>query len=278
MKIIINCYGGGSRGLATARFIELMKFPKADLYSGTSIGGIIALALAYGYNGREITELFDKNLKIIFRKSFRNFLMPVLRARYNSKNIESVLHEYFQDTKLSELKSKVFVPAHIWKSNITLWFKNTKPYTVFDAARATSAASTYFRPYKLNDMKLIDAGLYVNNPIMWTLIHAIELWPKETFKIVSIGTGRSGENKKDRPPVSLFIIDDIIRIGIHGSEGLGHRALTTIARFSSRVQYVQYNFDIPQSIAIDDHDFETKKIMIAAAEKEYERVINQTFL
>ncbi len=277
MKFIINCYGGGSSGLATAKFLELIKFPKADLYSGTSIGGIIALALAYGYSGLEITELFDKNLKIIFKKSFRNFLMPISRGRYNSKNIENVLREYFQHKKLNELESQIFIPAHIWKSNITLWFKNNKSYTVFDAARATSAASTYFKPYKLNGMKLIDAGLYVNNPIMWTLIHALELWPEETFKIVSIGTGRSGENK-GKIPISMFIIDDIIRIGIRGSEGLGHRALTTIAKISKKIQYAHYNFDIPQSIAMDEHDSKTKEILIAAAEKEYERVVNQKFL
>ena len=127
-------------------------------------------------------------------------------------------------------------------------------------------------------MRLIDAGLYVNNPVMWALIYALELWPKETCKIVSIGTGRSGANKKDRPPINMFIIDDIIRIGIHGSEGLGHRALTTISKISSKVQYAHYNFDIPESIAMDEHDPKTKQIMIAAAEKEYERVINQPFL
>ena len=41
--------------------------------------------------------------------------------------------------------------------NIKLW----------EAARATSAAPTYFAPMKVGDYELVDGGLGANNPLGW---------------------------------------------------------------------------------------------------------------
>lgn len=272
MKRIISCYGGGSRGLATAKFMELMDFDEADLYAGTSIGGIIALALAYGYTAKQIREILENNIPDMFKKKY--FFIPFLRARYSDKYLKKLLVFLFDDKPLSYLKKEVFISSHEWHVDRAYFHKRTRRHTIFDAARATSAASTYFKPYKLKDKIFIDAGIYVNNPALYALIYALELWPDENFEIISIGTGRSGGNLK-KPPINIFIIDDIIRIGINGSEGLGHRALTTFAKVWPRLSYVHYDFDIPVDMNLDAHSDRDLKILNLAAEKEYERVVDQ---
>jgi len=69
---ILSLTGGGYRGLYTATVLEdieshLKKKNKDDcianyfdLITGTSIGGIIALALAYEIPAKEIVNIFDK--------------------------------------------------------------------------------------------------------------------------------------------------------------------------------------------------------------------------
>ena len=38
---------------------------------------------------------------------------------------------------------------------------------IWEAARATSAAPSYFEPLKIGDRKLVDGGLAANNPLGW---------------------------------------------------------------------------------------------------------------
>lgn len=272
MKRIISCYGGGSRGLATIRFIELMDFGKADLYAGTSIGGIIALALADGYSAKQIRKILEDNIPLMFKKEWKHIFMPFLRSRYSDKHLSYLLNMLFGNKPLAALKKEVFISSHEWYTNRAYFHKKTRSHTIYDAARATSAASTYFKPYRLDDKIFIDAGLYVNNPTLYALIYALELWPDENFEIISIGTGRSSKNTK-KPPINIFIIDDIIQIGINGSMGVVHRSLTTFAKTWPRLKYVHYDFDT--DLDLDAHSEKDIKTLMLVAEKEYERVVDQ---
>lgn len=69
--------GGGYKGLFSAHIlVELEKqfgcpiAQKFDLIAGTSIGGIIALALALEIPAEDIEKMFLENGKIIFKKRF----------------------------------------------------------------------------------------------------------------------------------------------------------------------------------------------------------------
>jgi len=62
-----------------------------------------------------------------------------------------------------------------------------------DAARATSAAPTYFEPKPLNidarDHVLIDGGVFMNSPSVSAYAEARKLFPDEPIKLLSLGTG-----------------------------------------------------------------------------------------
>lgn len=62
--------------------------------------------------------------------------------------------------------------------------------TVVEAARATSAAPSYFRSQKIDGERYVDGGLGTNNPSMWLVNEAEHLWPGRQFGLfLSVGTG-----------------------------------------------------------------------------------------
>jgi len=63
--------------------------------------------------------------------------------------------------------------------------------TLFQACRATSAASTFFPPMTIQGDTYIDGGLLSNNPVHQVHQEATDLWPNDEQMIISIGTGES---------------------------------------------------------------------------------------
>src|SRR5262249_38669774 len=87
---ILALSGGGFQGLYTAQVIadleEHSGKPFAsyfDLIAGTSVGGILALALALEIPAARIVTLFEKNGPMIFSR--RRSLWGVMRAPYSPK-------------------------------------------------------------------------------------------------------------------------------------------------------------------------------------------------
>ena len=66
--------------------------------------------------------------------------------------------------------------------------------SVWEAARATSAAPTYFGPIKLrgpNAATFVDGGVRANNPIELVMKEARDIWDSRAIGcVLSIGTGR----------------------------------------------------------------------------------------
>jgi predicted acylesterase/phospholipase RssA len=62
---------------------------------------------------------------------------------------------------------------------------------IWEAARATSAASTFFEPIEIGpwSQKFVDGGLKYNNPIELADTESAKLWPDDDRLIINIGTG-----------------------------------------------------------------------------------------
>jgi predicted acylesterase/phospholipase RssA len=62
---------------------------------------------------------------------------------------------------------------------------------IWEAARATSAASTFFDPIEIGPFrqKFVDGGLRHNNPIDIAEFESRDLWPDDDRIIISLGTG-----------------------------------------------------------------------------------------
>ncbi len=116
---ILALSGGGYRGLFTATVLkELEQEAKEnghdsiadcfDLITGTSVGGIVALAIAYGIKVEAIVDLFKSHGDKIFQpKPFLKFT----GSKYSNESLKTVLEEWFGDSILGDLKCPVVIPT-----------------------------------------------------------------------------------------------------------------------------------------------------------------------
>lgn len=131
-----------------------------DCIGGTSIGGILALSSAGTFDGYnpvvsvdELTLLFTRYGKDIFKKSQLRQLRTLFESKYSAASYEEVLKNYFKDCKLSDClpETNVIVTAvnridnkdYVFRSMEAL-LNRDKDFYMRDVARATSAAPTYF--------------------------------------------------------------------------------------------------------------------------------------
>lgn len=220
---ILALSGGGIRGLYTISFlarIEELLAEKTnqpdynianhfDMISGTSIGGIFALGLAKGFTARELLAFIDDHRTKIFPNGrFLNF--PVLGklikftkqsffSLYNSDGLREFLKEKFEEAKISDLKTRVIIPAINGTTGKPKMYKTPhNEVLTFDAklklvdvALATSAAPTYFAPHLVENKHLmVDGGLIANGPALIAYHEATNYlkWPKDNIYILSVGT------------------------------------------------------------------------------------------
>jgi hypothetical protein len=104
---------------------------------------------------------------------------------------------------------------------------------IWEAARATTAAPSFFAPITINDPKppapYVDGGLKHNNPSEVALEEAKMLWPNaKKFCVISIGTGKQRIAKLPKSG-SESVLSSIpgLNLLLGGAKGL--RALTKIA-------------------------------------------------
>jgi predicted acylesterase/phospholipase RssA len=221
MKRILSIDGGGIRGIVPAVVLAEVEHRTQrpvsetfDLMAGTSTGGILALGLSAPgddkkskYAARQLVELYETKGSQIFHRDawYRVWALEnILEAKYPTEGIEEVLKEYFSEIPISQSLTELLVSSYDIERRKPFFFKRRKAresadfdWPMWQAARATSAAPTYFEPVKLDSpsgddyFALIDGGVYANNPAMCAYAEARSIWPEETdFLVVSLGTGQ----------------------------------------------------------------------------------------
>ena len=217
---ILSIDGGGIRGMIPAVVLANLEQKKGkhvaemfDLIAGTSTGGILALALTKPdqngspqYAAEDVVRLYEREGHRIFHRSAWHAvtsLGTLAEEKYPCSGVESVLEEYFGETRLKDVVTDVIITAYEIERRFPFFFKSSnarvKPdydFPLKRVARSTSAAPTYFEPCKLDAdspedyYALIDGGVYANNPAMCGLVEARTMWPgARDFLVASLGTG-----------------------------------------------------------------------------------------
>lgn len=274
---IITFDGGGIRGVYTATLLGRLaaKFPSllksVSLYSGTSTGGIIALALAAGFSPEVIIEWYRKKAKDIFSDSLFDNIKDVgswIGADYNPKKLKKYLTEFFSQKPmktLGDLPVKVLIPSfdldredetpRTWKPK---FFHNypvdsDKRELIVDVAMRTSAAPTYFPSYQ----GYIDGGVVANNPCMSALAQALHPTTGKQklndIRLLSIGTGAnprfiSGQNLDWGKGQWVEPIVDVLM------DGTMHVASYYCQQVLGDSQYFRLNNYLPKPIDMDAAD------------------------
>ena len=146
---------------------------------------------------------------------------------------------------------------------------------IWEAARATSAAPTFFEPITIEDPKppssYVDGGLKHNNPSEIAIAEAERIWPQaKRFVLVSIGTGKQGlgtirkavTSKSKFPILGTFLktkrgLEALAAIGKLGvelstaSEEVHDRTYKTANSQNAYKNFPYFRFDVPNVDTIE---------------------------
>ena len=215
---ILAIDGGGMRGLfpagILARFEETFSFRIADCFDlvvGTSTGGIIALGLGKGLSPARIEEFYLERGPRIFdgADSVLRGLAHMAQAKYDSGPLTKELQECFGEALLGESHKRLVLTSYDMENDDVRLIKtahharlrNDYKLPMWQVALATSAAPTYFSACKaVKNARLVDGGVWANNPTMVGLTEAVSLLkiPLPDIRILSIGTSWELQNRSDQ--------------------------------------------------------------------------------
>ena len=153
-----------------------------------------------GVDPAQLLDLYLESGREIFPKSPSrplSILGPIFTDKYNEKPLSRLLKRVFDDIPLSDAVVPVMVVAYDTKyaAPVVLSSRDGHGFLMREAARATSAAPTYFSPAILTDrqegkrLSLIDGGVIANNPVLFAYLEAKKLYPDaKRFHILSFST------------------------------------------------------------------------------------------
>lgn len=209
---ILSLDGGGIKGIFSAAVLAHLEGDLGirvadhfDLITGTSTGGIIALGLGLGMRPREILRFYVEHGPAIFPAGLsRRFY----RSKFSAEPLEKALRSCFGDHLLGESRKPLVVPAYNLGEDHVYVFKTahhsrlTRDYKVpmWKVARATSAAPTYFPAYiGVDDVRLIDGGVWANNPTLVGIAEAVSMLdvPLSALSVFSLGTTDEVKSRSD---------------------------------------------------------------------------------
>ncbi len=216
---ILSISGGGYCGLYSASLLadfekrsrEGVLARNFDLLAGTSIGGILALALAAEVPMSRVKEVLEEKGPLIFGTAkaprsrlgkWTNFAKKAFCAQYRASALRSSLLEVFSPSlRMVDLTHPVIIPAVNLSAGRTQLFKTPhrddlfadKERLVVDVAMATSAAPTYFPISRINDHIYADGGLFANTPdlLAWHEAQHFMGRNENELHVLSIGTTTS---------------------------------------------------------------------------------------
>jgi len=167
MKKILSIDGGGIRGLIPALVLAEIEqrtgksiAESFDLIAGTSTGGLLALGFAKDdgrgkaqYSANELADIYQSRGNEIFARSFWKGVSSIGGLRdelYPSTGIEHVLDDFFGDDSIGSGVTKTLVTCYDIQNREPLFIKSWREefhsVLIKHAARATSAAPTFFEP------------------------------------------------------------------------------------------------------------------------------------
>ncbi|MFA6688522.1 MAG: patatin-like phospholipase family protein [Sphaerochaetaceae bacterium] len=164
---------------------------------------VVAGVIPDGIDPDQLLNLYLESGKDIFPKGPSrplSILGPIFSDKYDEKPLMRLLRRVFDDIPLSDATIPVMVVTYDTKhaSPILLSSRDSHGFLMREAARATSAAPTFFSPAIIKDrqtgkiLNLIDGGVVANNPVLYAYHEAKHLYPDaKRFHILSFSTASS---------------------------------------------------------------------------------------
>lgn len=281
--------GGGIRGLIPAlvladlerRIAARARGPVAlhrcfDIIAGTSTGGIIAAGLVApaadggaACSAADLVTLYREHGREIFPHDPVHFAERALGFPYSARPVEALLQRFIGERAwTADALTNVLLPAYdllrrraVFMAGGPDYPPGETSYLLHEAARATSAAPTYFRPERIagaasDELLAIDGGVFANDPALAALTEARKLgWPLDRIELLSIGTGRLD---KPYPTARRWTLLGWVNPFRHvpllsilaqaGSSTISYQ----VGALLDAKRYTRVSFELPRERAIDD--------------------------
>jgi|SRR5271157_521414 len=211
---ILSLDGGGIKGTFIASVLAQCERDTGkrivehfDLITGTSTGGIIALALGLGLPASQILEFYvSKGTKIFPATGLRSrswrAVRHILCAKYSQDTLRACLAEVFGNRRFGESLCRLLVVSydavagdvHLFKTAHHPDFRQDFLRPVVEVAMATAAAPTYFPVFVAsNGLKHLDGGVWANCPAALGVIEAMTYLGSKPGEIDVMSIGATAE-------------------------------------------------------------------------------------
>jgi hypothetical protein len=200
--------GGGAKALFTAHVLAHLEADLGvritdhfDLIAGTSAGGILALGLGAGLRPAEIVEHYTDLTKRVFPRSRQQRWRLAPRAfhpAYSGTVLREALTQVLGTRLLGDSGKRLIIPSwdvqrgevHIFKTPHHQHLRRDGRIPMVDVAMATTAAPTYFEAANVDGQRLIDGGVWANNPSVLAISEAVSMLdvPLRAIRVLNVGT------------------------------------------------------------------------------------------
>jgi patatin-like phospholipase/acyl hydrolase len=302
---ILSIDGGGIRGIIPAMVLNYIEERTGkriatmfDFIAGTSTGGILALGLTKKnsdssinrepeYTAAELVNFYRKYGKKIFTENVPLSIDDLVQPKLNPKGRQEVLTALLGEAKLEDAIKEILIAGYDIELRTPVFFTSNRAaedidgydsrkictgFKMVEAAMATSAAPTFFPPYKLETVHrtpegyyaLVDGGVFANNPSSLAMMEAMisykrtnkgeELHRKDTL-VVSLGTGSLTRQYKYRDVKNwgqLQWVGPLLNVVLDGqSEAVAYQLSKLMVPDGDNQNY--YRFQTPLS-SDNEHD------------------------
>jgi uncharacterized protein len=208
---ILSLDGGGIMGTYSASvlsFIEQAANVKIadyfDLVTGTSTGGLIALALGMGIPATKVLDVYRDHGPRIFpyvglHRRLARRILHLFRPKWSQARLGEAVHEIVGDGRLKDAKRMLVIPsfeategtAHIFHTPHHPSLAHDGHRTAVEVGLATAAAPTYFQAMTSEQSKrtYVDGGVWANSPAIVGIVEAVR-WlgvQPDRISVLSIG-------------------------------------------------------------------------------------------
>ena len=276
--------GGGSRGIIAARILQHLETVTGkplwkcfDFGAGSSTGGFLILStLMRRTPASQLVPMYQDLCSEIF--SWR----PTRVREYDVKPLERELKQHYGEIRMTRYDEKdpsVFVvtrrnnePEPYLLRNYDVVdnenaFNGASGWPCWEAARATSAAHTYFPPFVRDNAHYTDAAIGFDNPVLLlymetlqqisqqcTITNSEELIPDIGY-IVSIGTGKMDdwEPPTGKPKAGIRRVFETLLFAVEIVVNLenAHYDMKRLAKANGDIPYFRFNPITPGRHQID---------------------------
>lgn len=263
--------GGGAKALFTAHVLARMEQDLGvsindsfDLIAGTSAGGIVALGLGSGLTPSEIVGHYEELVNAVFPAARRRLWRrprQLTAPIYDADALRAALTKVLGDRLLGHSAKRLVIPAwdvqrgsvHVFKTPHHTRLTRDWRIPMVDIAMATSAAPLYFPAARVDGHRLIDGGVWANNPSVVAIAEAVSMLdvPLASIRVLNVGTIDQLTNHPKRldrggllnwaKPIAPLILN----AGSRGGQGIAEHLIGKDAytRFDARVPGDLYALD-----------------------------------